>query len=77
MNTGLKREKGYVYFITKAGNLAKAKMAKAGRKTNKKRELVAKLGIKKESGRLYYVDKNMNIGETSLVVERKRKKKKR
>ena len=74
LKTGLKRENGYVYFITKAGDLAKVKTARHGKRKDKKRQIIAKLGIKKEKGRLYYVDRSMNIGKTSLVLGREGKK---
>mgnify|MGYP001585305363 CR=1 FL=1 len=49
---GVKREKGYLYFVNKKGDLARAPMARAGRKTSRKQEVVHKCSIKKKSGYL-------------------------
>ena len=74
--TDVKREAGYLYFISKNGDLYKVRMARRGQKLSKKEKewiLVEKLGIKKRNGHLYYLDKNGNICEASHVLERKRK----
>ncbi|MCZ6464339.1 MAG: hypothetical protein O7A09_08360 [Proteobacteria bacterium] len=44
--TGVKREKGWLYFLDKRGDVSRARMARGGGKaTNKKREKVAKAGV--------------------------------
>jgi len=53
---GVKKEKGYLYFIDKAGDVSCAKMARGKQKGGKPKK-VAKVGIKKESGYLYFIDK--------------------
>lgn len=53
----IKREKGYLYFIDKAGDISRVKMKRSGKKYKAKREKVLKVGIKKKPGMLYYVDK--------------------
>ena len=73
--TGIKREKGCLYFITKSGDVAQVQMKQCEEKRKKKWIIIKKMGIKKKKGRLYYVDKKGNIGETSLVIERKKPKK--
>ena len=46
--TGIKREKGWLYFLDKHGNVARARMVK-GRKTGKqKQEVLVKCGIKRQ-----------------------------
>lgn len=66
---GMKREKGYLYFIDKKGNLARAKMARGGgkKKAKPKQEVLHKCGLKRESGWLYYVDKAMNAARAKMA----------
>ena len=53
---GVRKEKGYLYFVDKHGDVSRAKMARGGRKKGKqKQEKVAKVGVKKEKGYLYFV----------------------
>ena len=55
---GVKKEKGYLYFVDKQGDVSRAEMARGGRKKGKKKiEKVAKVGIKKEKGYLYFAIK--------------------
>lgn len=59
---GVKKEKGYLYFVDKKGNVARAKMARGKKKGAKgKIEVVAKVGVKKQAGFLYFIDKKGNI----------------
>ena len=58
---GVKKEKGYLYFVDKKGNVSRAKMARGKKKKGGKKEVVAKVGIKKESGYLYFIDKKGHI----------------
>jgi len=65
---GVKKEKGYLYFVDKKGNVARAKMARGGGKKGKqKQEVVAKVGVKKENGFLYFVDKNGDISRAKMA----------
>ena len=74
---GVKKEKGYLYFVDKNGNVARAAMSRAGRKVGKaKIQVVAKAGIKKEGGYLYFIDKNGHIAKASMARGRKGGKKK-
>ncbi len=76
--TNVKKESGYLYFIDKNGNVARAKMSRAGRKKGKtKKEVVAKPGIKKVSGYLYFIDKNGNVAKAKMARGRKRGGKKK
>jgi len=72
--TGVKREKGYLYFLDKKGNVAKVQMKRAGKKTNKKQIVVAKCGIKRKVGYLYYLDKKGNVCEAKMQRGGKKKK---
>ena len=57
---GVKKEKGYLYFVDKKGNVSRAKMAR-GKKKGGKCKCVAKVGIKKKKGFLYFIDKKGDI----------------
>ena len=59
---GVKKQAGYLYFVDKKGNVARAKMSRGGRKKGKaKVEVVAKAGVKKKSGYLYFIDKSGDV----------------
>jgi hypothetical protein len=61
---GVKRERGYLYYIDKSGNVCKAPMAKGGKKG--KPETVAKVGIKRVKGYLYFIDKQGDVCAASM-----------
>ena len=63
---GVKKEKGFLYFIDKQGDVSRAKMARGGKKGGKA-EKVQKVGVKKESGYLYYVDKKGDVSRSKMV----------
>ena len=73
---GAKKEKGYLYFVDKKGDISRAKMARGGKKGGKP-EKVAAAGVKKAEGYLYFVDKNGDISRAKMQVGRKKAKKKR
>jgi|TARA_Y100000294_G_scaffold177096_1_gene201407 hypothetical protein len=75
--TGVKREKGFLYFLDKKGNVAKVQMKRAGKKTSKKQTVVAKCGIKRKVGFLYYIDKKGNVCEAKMQRGGRKKKKRR
>jgi hypothetical protein len=64
---GVKREKGYLYFIDKKGNIARAKMARGRKKGRVKQEVVANTGCKKEKGYLYFVDKSGDVSRAKMA----------
>jgi len=71
---GVKRQKGYLYFIDKKGDVSCAKMAR-GKKKGGSPKKVAKVGIKKQKGYLYFVDKKGDVSCAKMVRGgRKRKK---
>ena len=71
---GVKREKGYLYFIDKDGDVSSAVMARGDKKGGKPKK-VAKVGIKKEKGFLYFIDKQGDISCAAMVKGGKKKKK--
>ena len=73
---GVKREKGYLYYIDKQGDVSCAKMAR-GKKKGGHPKKVAKVGIKRKEGYLYFLDKQGDISSAKLKRGGKKKKKKR
>ncbi|MGB4520472.1 MAG: hypothetical protein WBI28_00865, partial [Candidatus Omnitrophota bacterium] len=53
---GIKREKGYLYYLDKQGDVSCAKMARGSKKGGSPKK-VEKCGIKREKGYLYFIDK--------------------
>ena len=49
---GVKKEKGYLYFVDKHGDISCAKMARGSAKGGSVKK-VAKVGVKKEIGRAH------------------------
>ena len=72
--TGVKRQEGYLYFINKAGDVARVKMARRGQKSDKKQEVVAKAGVKRQEGYLYFLDKAGNVARTKMARGGRKKK---
>jgi hypothetical protein len=77
MKCGIKRKKGYLYYLDKKGNVAEAKMAR-GKKKGGGSKVIVKTGIKKKKGYLYFIDKKGDVSCAKMVRGgRKKKKKKR
>ncbi len=72
---GVKKEKGYLYFVDKQGDISAATMARGG-KAKKGAKKVAKVGVKKEKGYLYFVDKKGNVSRAKMARGGKAKKRK-
>ena len=73
---GIKRQKGYLYYVDKKGDCARVNMKRPGKKYNKKVEVLHKCGIKREEGYLYYVDRKGDVCKAKMVRGGRRKKKK-
>ena len=73
---GVKKVKGYLYFVDKRGNVARAKMARGGKKGGKV-EVVAKVGVKKKPGFLYFIDKKGHVSAAMMARGGRKKKKRR
>ncbi len=71
---GVKKQKGYLYFVDKKGDVSCAKMARGNRKGGSPKK-VAKVGIKKQKGYLYFIDKKGDISSAKMVQGGKRKRK--
>ncbi|MBU4479028.1 MAG: hypothetical protein KKH34_08105 [Candidatus Omnitrophica bacterium] len=70
---GIKREKGYLYYLDKQGDVSRAKMARGGKKGGKP-EKVTKAGVKREEGYLYFIDKQGDISRAKMARRGKKKK---
>jgi hypothetical protein len=65
---GVKKAAGYLYFVDKAGDVSRAKMARGRKKgTGGKPEKVAKVGVKKQKGYLYFVDKHGDVSRAKMA----------
>ena len=75
---GVKKEKGYLYFLDKDGNVSRAVMSRGGRKKGgkAKKEVVAKPSVQKESGYLYFIDKDGDVSCAKMARGRKKSSKK-
>ena len=71
---GVKRESGYLYYIDKNGDLARAPMARGGAKTKKgKPEIVSKTKITREKGYMYFLDKDGDVARAKMARAGKKK----
>ena len=65
---GIKKQDGYLYFVDKRGNVARAKMVRGGKKKGRqKQQVVAKVGVKKAKGYLYFIDKKGDISRAKMA----------
>lgn len=69
---GIKREKGYLYYLDKQGDVSKAKMARGGKKGGKPSK-VEKCGITREAGFLYFIDKEGDVSKAKMARRKKKK----
>ncbi|MBI4707868.1 MAG: hypothetical protein HY761_08095 [Candidatus Omnitrophica bacterium] len=74
MKVGVKREKGYLYYLDKQGDVSCAKMARGNKKGGSPKK-VAKCGIKRKVGYLYFIDKQGDVSCAKMKVGGKKKKK--
>jgi hypothetical protein len=71
---GVKRQKGFLYYIDKQGDVSCAKMARGAKKGGSPKK-VAKAGIKRKEGYLYFLDKQGDISAAKMKRGGKKKKK--
>ena len=62
---GIKRKKGYLYYVDKRGDVSCAKMAR-GFGISRPQKLV-EVGIKRKEGHLYFVDKSGDISVAKMA----------
>ena len=63
---GIKREKGYLYYLDKQGDISRAKMARGGKKGGSPQK-VKKLGLKRKQGFLYFIDKQGDVSTAKMA----------
>jgi hypothetical protein len=71
---GIKREKGFLYYLDKQGDISMAKMARGGKKGGSPKK-IAKLGVKRQEGYLYFIDKAGDVARVKMARGGKKKKK--
>ena len=71
---GIKRQKGYLYYLDKQGDISRAKMARGGSKGGRP-EKVKKLGVKRQEGFLYFIDKQGDVSRAKMVRGGRRRRK--
>jgi hypothetical protein len=73
--TGITRERGWLYFLDKKGDVSRARMARGGGKATKtKPQVVAKVGVKREDGFLYFIDKDGDVAKAKMAKPGSRRK---
>lgn len=71
--TEIRREKGWLYFIDKVGDVSRARMARGSGQGQRGRQKVTKVGIEREEGFLYFIDKQGNIAKVKMKRAAKRR----
>lgn len=62
---GIKRKKGYLYYVDKRGNVVETKMAR-GKSKGGGGKVIAKPGVKKAKGYLYFIDKKGDVSRARM-----------
>ena len=73
---GIKRKKGYLYYVDKKGNVVETKMAR-GKSKGGGGKVVAKPCVKKMKGYLYFIDKKGDVSCAKMLRGGKKSKKRR
>ncbi len=68
--TGVKKDKGYLYYLGKDGNVWRSKMARGASKGGSA-EKVADANVKREGGFLYFIDKDGDVSRSPMARGRK------
>lgn len=71
--SGIKRQKGYLYYIDKKGNVVETKMAR-GKKKGGGGKVICKAGVKRQKGYLYFVDKAGDVSKAKMARGGRKKK---
>lgn len=64
---GVRKEKGFLYFVDKRGDISRVPMARGGKRSKARPQCVEKVGVAKEVGFLYFVDKQGDVSRAKLV----------
>ena len=68
--TGVTKEKGYLYYLDKNGDVSRSKMARGADKGGNA-EVVEKCGVTRESGWLYFIDKDGDVSKAKMARGKK------
>ena len=68
--TGVSKEKGYLYYLDKNGDVSRSKMARGADKGGNA-EVVEKCGVTRESGWLYFNDKDGDVSKAKMARGKK------
>ena len=68
--TGVTKEKGYLYYLGKDGNVWRSKMARGDQQGGQAGK-VADAGVTRESGYLYFIDKDGDVSRSKMARGRK------
>ena len=71
---GIKRKKGYLYYVDKKGNVVETKMAR-GKSKGGGGKVIAKPGVKKMKGYLYFIDKAGDVSCAKMLRGGKKRRK--
>jgi len=71
---GIKRKKGYLYYVDKKGNVVETKMAR-GKSKGGGGKVIAKPCVKKVKGCLYFIDKAGDVSCAKMLRGGKKRKK--
>ena len=73
--TGITRERGWLYYLDKNGDVSRTKMARGGGRAPKgKPQRIAKVGVKRENGFLYFIDKDGDVAKAKMAKPGSRRK---
>ena len=68
--TGVSKEKGYLYYLDKNGDVSRSKMARGADKGGNA-EVVEKCAVTRESGWLYFIDKDGDVSKAKMARGKK------
>lgn len=68
---GINKEKGFLYFLDKEGDVSCVPMSRGTSKSKQKTKKVAKVGVKREKGFLYFLDKQGDVARAKMMRGRK------
>ena len=70
-NTNVQKEKGYLYYLGKDGDVWASRMARGNDKGGDKK-MVGKAGVNREKGWLYFIDKDGDVSRAKMARGRKK-----
>lgn len=68
---GVSKEKGYLYYLGKDGNVWRSQMA-TGKQAGGNASKVADANVTRESGYLYFIDKDGDVARSQMARGRKK-----